>query len=384
MDNKTVKIMIASPGDVLQERQAVRDVIKNINYWAVFANIRFETIDWENNTYPTNSNYPQNAINLQIGDSYDILIGIFWSKIGTPTPKYSSGSIEEIENALRKSQKNKNINVMLYFKTDEIPSNSLDTNQIEKLGNYKKILSKKGVYYWEFKTANDFKNYLSQHLALLVQDKYWSKDKGYSELITEIRNEPIKSAIENFDEALTMRKEIHEIISLLTIYHQKEANQVNEENDKIFVLLELPTSQETFNEIRKVIDKSTLRITEQNNFLKGEISDFKSSFLKMFNAYSSATLMNKDLNKKTRKKLLISILSLVELTTGYEKIKSEVDKGIDIHREELKDNKFPAYNRALKQYLKTKEMYSDMYAESIYMIKELDKVAKQIILKNST
>ena len=378
MDKQTIKIMIASPGDVLPERQAVRDVIKNVNYWAVFANIRFETIDWENNTYPTNSVYPQNAINQQIGNSFDILIGIFWTKIGTPTPKYPSGTIEEIENALNKSKNTKSTDVMLYFKMDEILPQVVDSDQIEKLINYKNELSSRGVYYWEFINCNDFKNYLSQHLALLVQHKFWSKDKESTKLISDYKNEPIKSASENYKEALLFRKEVHEVISLLAIYHQKESTQINAENEKIYTLLKLPTSQKTFNQIRKVIDESTVRISEQNKNLEEELRDLKSSFFKMFNSYSSAILMSEYLNGKTRKELFASILGLVELTSGYEKIKSEIDKSIKIHKEELKDSRFPAYNRILKKYLITKEKYRDIFNESIYMIKELEKVVKKM------
>ena len=379
MDKNTVKIMIASPGDVLPERQAVRDVIKNVNYWAVFANIRFETIDWENNTYPTNSDYPQNAINQQIGNSFDILIGIFWTRIGTPTPKYPSGTIEEIENALNKSNKKKSIDVMLYFKMDEVLQQKTDSVQIEKLNSFKNELSSRGVYYWDFKNCNDFKNYLSQHLALLVQHKFWSKDKESVKLISDYKNEPIKSASENYKEALSFRSEVHEIISLLAIYHQKESTQLNAENDRITILMKLPTSQQAFNQIRKEFDESTVRISEQNKNLEEELNDFKSSFFKMFNSYSSAMLMTEDLDRKTRKELLVSILSLVELTSGYENIKSEIDKSIKIHKLELKDSRFPAYNRILRKYLKTKEKYRDIFTESIYMIKELEKAAKKMI-----
>ncbi|MFT6845343.1 MAG: hypothetical protein ACJAUV_001536, partial [Flavobacteriales bacterium] len=272
-----------------------------------------------------------------------------------------------------------NIDVMVYFKMDEAPHEMIDSCQIEKLNNYKNKLSEKGVYFWEFKGLSNYKNYLSQHLALLVQRKYWSKDKQSVKLINDFKNDPIKLATDNYNQALLYRKEVNEIILMLALYHQQEAEEINGENEKINSLLKLSSSHKAFNEIRKVFDKSTLRIIEQNKNLEKEISDFKYSFLKMFSSYSNAVLMNEELKKKTREQLLTSILSLVELITGYENIKSETEKSIKLHETELKDCRFPAYNRALRKYLRTKNIYRDMFIDSIYMIKELEKVTRKII-----
>lgn len=135
--------MIASPSDVLPEREAVKDVIKAVNHWAIFANIRFESVGWESNTYPASGDYPQDVINNQIGNSYSILVAIFWSKVGTPTQSYPSGTIEEIESALKRR---KRVTAMLYFKTAEIPNHILDSDQVEQLKLYKNSLSPEKVF----------------------------------------------------------------------------------------------------------------------------------------------------------------------------------------------------------------------------------------------
>ena len=51
-------------------------------------------------TTPEMGNDPQTLINKQILEDCDLLLGVFWTKIGTETEKYPSGSVEEIEKRL--------------------------------------------------------------------------------------------------------------------------------------------------------------------------------------------------------------------------------------------------------------------------------------------
>ncbi len=381
MKKRTLNVMIASPGDVAMERQIVRDVIKNINYWAIFANIEFVSIDWENNTYPTIAEYPQDAINKQLNNKFEILIGIFWSRIGTSTPHYFSGSVEEIELAIKKSKEENNVNVMLYFKTEKIQSDMYDSEQINKLKTFKSSLGERGIYFWEFKSPLDFRNFISQHLALLVQHKYWneSKDKNVVDLNIQSQTEIYKSPIESFDNAIKYRKEIHEIMSYLVLFHEKETKEQGIENNKLNKLLELSTTKGVFSKIKTVIDESTVRIREQSLILNRELSDINECFIKMFNAYSSSILMSQEFSKAEKKKLLNSILSLIDLRDSYSKITNGLDTSIKIHKEELKNSKFPAYNRALKEYLKIKLEYKRIFNDSIHLMTELEKASIKII-----
>jgi hypothetical protein len=383
MTNKKrpLRILIASPGDVNEERQAIRDVIKNINYWAIFANIEFSTIDWENYSYPSIGDYPQDALNNQFKGKYDILIGVFWSRIGTKTPNYESGSIEEIEIAIDRYKKQRNVNVMLYFKTEHVPEGQIDNEQIKKLNEFKSNLSKRGVFYWDFQNTGDFKNYISQHLALLVQHKYWinSKEKINIDFIANQESEIYNSPSESFKDAVDQRSSVHEIISLLAIFHSKESSQLNIVNEKLTELLTLPKSKSVFNDIKNVMDESTLRIREQASILDKELKDIKIYFIKMFNAYSNSILLSDDLNRKERKELVKSIFSLIELKSSYLNIIGEVDKSIKLHKLEIKDNRFPAYSRALKEYLRIKILYRNIFKDSIYLMDELGESTKKLI-----
>ena len=52
---------------------------------------------WETHTAPEYNTRPQEVINRMIVDECDLLVGVFWTRIGTPTGVADSGSFEEIE-----------------------------------------------------------------------------------------------------------------------------------------------------------------------------------------------------------------------------------------------------------------------------------------------
>ncbi|MGQ9373299.1 DUF4062 domain-containing protein [Acinetobacter tandoii] len=96
----TLSIFLASPSDVNNERIIVKKVIEELNSISLKPfNIQLELINWENSTHPGFGSYPQDVINNQIGDDYDIFIGILWARFGTPTNKAESGTLEEFERA---------------------------------------------------------------------------------------------------------------------------------------------------------------------------------------------------------------------------------------------------------------------------------------------
>jgi hypothetical protein len=133
--------------------------------------VKLDLIRWETHTYPSFGEYPQAVINQQIGADYDIFIGILWSKVGTPTPQYPSGTLEEFQVAYDRWQKDQNsITLMIYFKDEPISPSQLDASQLAQIQTFKKQLSPSGGYYWTFKTVDDFETDVRLHLTRAVQD----------------------------------------------------------------------------------------------------------------------------------------------------------------------------------------------------------------------
>ncbi|WP_308493687.1 hypothetical protein [Microbacterium terrisoli] len=87
-------VMIASPGDVGDGREAVMRAITSWNEAStrtrgvVVVPLRWESVS------PRAGDHPQAIINAALLDNADSLIGIFGSRIGTATPTAISGTAE--------------------------------------------------------------------------------------------------------------------------------------------------------------------------------------------------------------------------------------------------------------------------------------------------
>jgi len=90
-----IKIVIASPNDVREEREALASIIERVNSnTAERLGLILRLGRWETDTYPGfHVDGPQGLVDsiLKIEDC-DILIGIFWKRFGTPTPDGKTGT----------------------------------------------------------------------------------------------------------------------------------------------------------------------------------------------------------------------------------------------------------------------------------------------------
>lgn len=91
------RCLLISPSDVLEERDALTSLVQHWNAQVgTGLNARLELVRWESHATPDMSDTAQNVINAQLLESCELGIAVFWSRLGTPTATYPSGSIEEI------------------------------------------------------------------------------------------------------------------------------------------------------------------------------------------------------------------------------------------------------------------------------------------------
>lgn len=158
-------VMIASPGDVASERTIIRDVIHEWN--AVHSQTRkivLLPIGWESHSSPEMSGPPQEIINNQVVDKCDLLVGVFWTRIGTPTSEYASGTVEEIERHIESGKP-----AMLYFSSQPVVIESVDLDQFAELKKFKESCQQRGLYE-TYDSHADFKQKFYRHLQLKLND----------------------------------------------------------------------------------------------------------------------------------------------------------------------------------------------------------------------
>jgi hypothetical protein len=170
--NQTIlNVFVASPSDVTDERNALANVIDELNLIFIDVyNCRLQLLRWEKDVHPSFGAYTQDVVNTQIGDEYDIFIGIFWGKIGTPTPQFDSGSIEEFERALSRLKLDaSSIEIMMYFKDTPISPSKVDGSDLDKIKKLKQRLGEEGGAYTKFETTESFISLLRIHLSMVVK-----------------------------------------------------------------------------------------------------------------------------------------------------------------------------------------------------------------------
>lgn len=136
-----IPVMIASPGDVAEERQVIREMIHEWNdINSARSKVMLTPIGWETHTSPELGVRPQKLINQRLLVDCDLLIGVFWTRLGSPTGNEASGTVEEIHRHLNAGKP-----AMIYFSSKPVAPESLDREQYESLKLFKTECMQKGL-----------------------------------------------------------------------------------------------------------------------------------------------------------------------------------------------------------------------------------------------
>jgi len=169
----SLRVFVASPSDVGDERLLLEQVISELNKLeGERLGLRLDLVKWETDTYPSIGNDAQTVINDQIGDDYDIFIGILWKRFGTPTDRGDSGTDEEFTRAYKRALENPTkIQIMVYFNESPVSFSELeDIEQYKMVISFRKRIGKQGVYYWSYKKTDDFSTLVRLHLGRVMQN----------------------------------------------------------------------------------------------------------------------------------------------------------------------------------------------------------------------
>jgi len=158
------RVLIASPSDVSEEREVAAATIQewnNLN--ANERQIVLLPVRWETHSAPEYGRRPQAIINQQLVDDCDLLLGIFWTRIGSSTGVADSGTLEEIERIANLGRP-----VMLYFSQARQDPERIDLEQLGKLREFKKKTLPNALVE-SYSSTVDFRDKLSRQLEIKVR-----------------------------------------------------------------------------------------------------------------------------------------------------------------------------------------------------------------------
>jgi hypothetical protein len=160
---KTFNVVLCGPGDVAEEIGIAREVIAEWNQrnWDGL-NCGLKDQHWDTDAVPSMAARGQAVINQDLIDSADLVVAIFWRRLGTPTGLHDSGTVEEITRALSRG-----IPVMLYFSKIEDTRPVQDPDQWDMLQAFEAKARATGLP-WTFSSRSDFRKRFADHLQKMV------------------------------------------------------------------------------------------------------------------------------------------------------------------------------------------------------------------------
>lgn len=156
------RAFLASPGDVAEERELARKVVEDWNAANSLARrVTLEVVGYETHAQLQMAGHPQDIINEQLLGRCDFLIGVFWTRLGTPTNKDLSGTVSEIITFGKLKPKD----IMLFFSERRCQLSVVDPDELHRLNDFKKKVRSEGLYK-SFKDLAEYARQLRQQLDL--------------------------------------------------------------------------------------------------------------------------------------------------------------------------------------------------------------------------
>jgi hypothetical protein len=327
--NETViNVFVASPGDVNEERSALEAIITELNRtWSKNLNLRLDLVKWETNIHPNFGSYPQDVINQQLNDEYDVFIALFWSKVGTPTNIADSGTIEEFERAYKKYKNDPNsVDIMVYFKDQAISPSQMNLEQLQKIQSLKEKMGEKGGLYWMFDNTEDFENLLRGHLSRVAQS--WSKKLQITEKVEQVNHHQLSDNIIDesddyglFDYIDIYEDRISDITSALELMSDatvKIGTQFSRRTAEISKFNSANSNNPK--EARKIIKLTSDDLTRYSEIINSQVSILSPSRIEAFDALSKGISISIELSKDEDelKELKESLFEMLKSTGNTE------------------------------------------------------------------
>lgn len=124
------RLLISAPGDITEaDIRTVSEAIGrwNANYGQEFGAV-VVPIHWGANSAAEHGERPQASLNAQLVDSADIVVALFWHRLGSETGAAESGTVEEIEEAAGRGAY-----VAILHCARDYPQAEVDAGQLERL-----------------------------------------------------------------------------------------------------------------------------------------------------------------------------------------------------------------------------------------------------------
>lgn len=174
-------LLISCPGDVKEEVRIIESSVEAFNeLYAEPLGITIKTRHWSKSSYAQSGGKPQTLLNEQFVDKCDAAVAIFWTKFGSPTDEYGSGTEEEIERMLQSGKQ-----VFMYFSDKPISPSQMNDDGYKKIQAFREKYKGRGIYF-PYASDEEFKKLFFAHLSMFFLSEKKVKE-ATSERVSELK-----------------------------------------------------------------------------------------------------------------------------------------------------------------------------------------------------
>lgn len=164
-------LLISCPGDVQTEIDLIKDSVEEFNEkFSDTLGLMVQVRHWKASSFSQSGNKPQELLNSQFVNDCDAAVAVLWTRFGTPTDKYGSGTEEEIESMLESGKQ-----VFMYFSEKANSPSGLDYEQYERVKAFRNKYKERGIYF-TYASDDEFRKLFFSHLTKFFLTKKQSEE----------------------------------------------------------------------------------------------------------------------------------------------------------------------------------------------------------------
>lgn len=164
-------LLISCPGDVKAEIDLIKESVEEFNEkFSDTLGLMVQVRHWKNSSFSQSGDKPQALLNSQFVNECDAAVAVLWTRFGTPTDKYGSGTEEEIELMLESGKQ-----VFMYFSEKTISPSNIDYEQYKKVTAFRDKYKDRGIYF-TYTSDEEFRKLFFSHLTKFFLTKKQSEE----------------------------------------------------------------------------------------------------------------------------------------------------------------------------------------------------------------
>lgn len=168
-------LLISCPDDIRDELPLIEKAVEEFNtMFSDALGISIRTKHWSKNAYAQSGGKPQALLNEQFVNDCDAAVALFWTRFGTPTDQYGSGTEEEIELMLGSGKQ-----VFMYFSDKPINPSLCNAEEYARVQAFRKKYADRGLYF-NYASNEQFSTLFFAHLS-----QHFISEKRVSEVRAE-------------------------------------------------------------------------------------------------------------------------------------------------------------------------------------------------------